>query len=91
MYPQHQQGIMNGAKISGFGRVIAGLHYPSDYESGVYLGKELFKYMKVEEINEDAPMNSTGGAISMPPTMQKKKRDKRYDTDNMYKLLRRYI
>ena len=47
--------------------------------------------MKVEEIKEDAPMNSTGGAISMPPTMQKKKRDKRYDTDNMYKLLRRYI
>ena len=91
MYPQHQQGIMNGAKISGFGRVIAGLHYPSDYEAGVKLGKELFKYMKVEDIKEDAPMNSTGGAISMPPTMQKKKTDKRYDTDNMYKLLRRYI
>jgi len=91
MYPQHQKGIMNGAKISGYGRVIAGLHYPSDYEAGVYLGKELFKYMKVEEINEDAPMNSTGGAISMPPTMQKKKRDKRYDSDRMYDLIKRYI
>ena len=91
MYPQHQAGLMKGAKISGFGRVIAGLHYPSDYEAGVRLGRELFEFMKVEEIKEDAPMNSTGGAISMPPTMQKKKRDKRYDTDNMYKLLRRYI
>jgi hypothetical protein len=36
-------------------------------------------------------MNSTGGAISMPPTMQKKKRDKRYDSDRMYDLIKRYI
>ncbi len=74
LYPQHRNGIMNGAKISGFGRVIAGLHYPSDYEAGVKLGKELIEFMDYGKLKEDAPVNSTGAGISMPPTMKKKKK-----------------
>ena len=40
-YPQHRAGLMKGAKICGYGRVIAGMHYPSDYDAGVKLGEEL--------------------------------------------------
>ena len=80
MYPQHRKiGIMNGAKICGYGRVIAGLHYPSDYDAGVKLGEELIDYVDMS-LKEDAPVNSTGVGISMVPTaLGKKKKKKEYD------------
>ena len=89
LYPQHRAGLMNGAKVSGFGRVIAGLHYPSDYEAGVKLGKELMEFMDFGKLKEDAPMNATGGAISMPPTMKKKK--KKRMPDDAFKVLKRKL
>ena len=55
---------MNGAKICGYGRVVAGLHYPSDYDAGVKLGEELIDYVDMS-LKEDAPVNSTGVGISM--------------------------
>ena len=73
LYPQHRAGLMKGAKICGYGRVLAGLHYPSDYDSGVKLGEELIDFLNMNLI-EDAPVNSTGPGISMPPTMKKKKK-----------------
>ena len=80
MYPQHRAGIMNGAKICGYGRVVAGLHYPSDYDAGVKLGEELIDYVDLS-LKEDAPVNSTGVGISMAPTAlgKKKKKKKEYD------------
>ena len=72
-YPQHRSGLMKGAKICGYGRVIAGMHYPSDYDAGVKLGEELIDFLNMG-LKEDAPVNSTGGGISMPPTMKKKKK-----------------
>ena len=79
MYPQHRAGIMNGAKICGYGRVVAGLHYPSDYDAGVKLGEELIDYVDMS-LKEDAPVNSTGVGISMAPTaLGKKKKKKEYD------------
>lgn len=77
LYPQHRAGLLNGAKISGVGRVIAGLHYPTDYDAGVILADKLMDYLDME-IKEDAPLNATGAGISMPPTMKKKK-DKKFD------------
>tara|TARA_B100001113_G_C21066471_1_gene603641 strand:- start:510 stop:1241 length:732 start_codon:yes stop_codon:yes gene_type:complete len=76
LYPQHRAGIMKGAKICGYGRVIAGLHYPSDYDAGVVLGRGLLDYLDMGQLKEDAPMNSTGPGIAMPPTMKKKKKKK---------------
>ena len=64
---------MKGAKICGYGRVIAGMHYPSDYDAGVKLGEGLIDFLNMG-LKEDAPVNSTGGGISMPPTMKKKKK-----------------
>ena len=74
-YPQHRAGLMKGAKICGYGRVIAGMHYPSDYDAGVKLGEGLIDFLNMG-LKEDAPVNSTGGGISMPPTMKKKKKKK---------------
>ena len=80
MYPQHRAGLLKGAKICGYGRVIAGLHYPSDYQAGVKLGEELIDFVQFDELKEDAPVNSTGAGISMAPTaLGKKKKKKKYD------------
>jgi hypothetical protein len=45
------------------------------------------KHLKVWE---DAPMNATGGAISMPPDAQKKKKKKRMP-DDAFKVLKRKL
>ncbi len=73
LYPQHRAGLMKGAKICGYGRVLAGMHYPSDYDAGVKLGEELIDFLNMDLV-EDAPVNATGAGISMPPTMKKKKK-----------------
>ena len=79
LYPQHRAGLIKGAKVCGFGRVLAGLHYPSDYESGVKLAEGLVDYLDYD-IKEDAPVNSTGAGISMAPTaLGKKKKKKKFD------------
>ena len=68
-----------GAHICGWGRVQAGLHYPSDYTAGIQIADDLMGFLKDEELSEDAPVNATGSGIAMPPTMRKKrKQDKRF-------------
>lgn len=76
-YPDHREGLYKGAYQCGWGRVEAGLHYPSDYTAGVQLADDLIGYLIEDKLNEDAPVNATGPGIAMPPTM-KKKRDKRF-------------
>jgi len=48
-YPQHREALIRGAKICGYGRVIAGLHYPSDYDAGIELAKQVMKYIDHEK------------------------------------------
>ena len=48
-YPQHRQELIRAAKICGYGRVIAGMHYPSDYDAGIELAKQVMKYMTHEK------------------------------------------
>ena len=77
-YPEHSEGLYRGAHICGWGRVQAGLHYPSDYTAGIQIADDLMGYLIEGELKEDAPVNSTGSGIAMPPTMRKKrKQDKR--------------
>ena len=79
-YPQQREALIKGAKICGYGRVIAGLHYPSDYQAGVKLGEELIDFVQFDELKEDAPVNSTGAGISMAPTaLGRKKKKKKFD------------
>ena len=76
-YPEHAEGIMTNAKISGQGRIDAGVHYPSDHAVSVKIAEEVMeKYFK-GDIEEDAPMNATGSAVSThEPIVRKKKNDK---------------
>ena len=48
-YPEHKNALLEGAKICGYGRVLAGLHYPTDYEAGVKLAQELMEYIDYDK------------------------------------------
>ena len=48
-YPEHKNEFIRGAKICGYGRVIAGLHYPSDYDAGIELAHKLIQFMNYEK------------------------------------------
>ena len=45
-YPEHRQNLILAAEECGFGRVMAGLHYPSDHKAGISLAKRLLSMMK---------------------------------------------
>ena len=45
-YPEHKSELVRGAKRCGYGRVIAGMHYPSDYDAGIELAKQLMDYVE---------------------------------------------
>jgi hypothetical protein len=76
-YPDHAEGIISNARISGQGRIDAGVHYPSDDAVSLKIAEEVMeKYFK-GDIEEDAPMNATGAAVSThEPIVRKKKNDK---------------
>ena len=48
-YPQVSSEMLKGAQICGYGRVIAGLHYPSDYKSGIILATKLKEYLNYDK------------------------------------------
>ena len=48
-YPEHKNALLEGAKICGYGRVLAGLHYPTDYEAGVKLAQGLMEYIDYDK------------------------------------------
>jgi len=48
-YPEHKDELIRGAKICGYGRVIAGLHYPSDYDAGIELAHKIMQFMDYEK------------------------------------------
>ena len=48
-YPKHKDEFIKGAKICGYGRVIAGLHYPSDYDAGIELAHKVMPFMNYEK------------------------------------------
>ena len=82
-YPQHRAGLLKGADICGFGRVLAGLHFPSDYDAGKKVADQLIKLLKKDNLEEDAPVNATGVATSTDASVghlrPKKKKKKLYD------------
>jgi hypothetical protein len=92
-YPQHEGNLRDMADICAWGRVQAGLHYPSDYKAGVKLADEVSKYFK-ETIEEDAPVNSTGSAVSTDTPLVKRnkyqKKNKKDSKDIYKRILKRY-
>ena len=56
-FPKLEKEIMKAAYECGYGRVIAGFHYISDYEIGNLLGEKMYVLMNKmdygQEVNED--------------------------------------
>ena len=48
-YPEHKQQLEQAANICGYGRVLAGLHYLTDYEAGVELAIKLMEYIDYDK------------------------------------------
>jgi membrane-associated phospholipid phosphatase len=45
-YPEHRKNLLMAAEEAGAGRIIGGLHFPTDHKAGIYLAKRLFKTIK---------------------------------------------
>ena len=82
IYPEHKNGLFEGAIKSAMGRVRMGVHFPSDIEAGHDLANKLMKYLKFDMM-EDAPVNATGSAVAGTGSdvahWKPKKRKKLYD------------
>ena len=48
-YPNHKSNLEAMANKCGYGRVIAGLHYPADYNAGVILANKLMDFINYEK------------------------------------------
>ena len=44
-FPEHEANLIEAGNECGYGRVLAGFHYPSDYESGNLLGDKMYELM----------------------------------------------
>ena len=45
-YPNHKKNLIQAAEECGGGRVMTGLHFPTDHKFGIYYAKRLFKTFK---------------------------------------------
>jgi len=93
LYPEVKQELRDAADICAYGRVQAGLHYPSDYKAGIILADHISEFLNLDNLKEDAPLNSTGDAVqSNHPLVRSKslyKRKNEFDTKRLYKLLKK--
>ena len=100
IYPAHQDQLFEMADKSGEGRVNAGIHYPSDKTAGYKLADDVMEYILDWEahdniIDEDAPVNATGAAVSTDtPLVRSRNRYKdknKKEAEKLYtRILRRY-
>ena len=60
-YPDHRKNLIKAADECGQGRIMAGLHYPTDHKAGVYLAKRLYSLLKTtkEAIKYDQKFDLT--------------------------------
>ena len=47
-FPEHEVSLIEAGNECGYGRVLAGFHYPSDYEVGNLLGDKMYELMNKE-------------------------------------------
>lgn len=93
MHPEHKGNLRDAADICAYGRVQAGLHYPTDYNAGMRLADEIAKYFK-DDLKEDAPVNATGGAVSTDQPLVRSRnkylKKNKEDSKKIFGLLKRY-
>lgn len=73
-YPAQKKYLLRGADMSAEGRVNAGVHYPSDKHCAYMIADKLKEFFKSDKLNEDAPLNATGGAVSTNVQIVRKKK-----------------
>jgi hypothetical protein len=92
-HPEHEGNLRDMADICAWGRVQAGLHYPSDYNAGIKLADESAKYLK-DGLSEDAPVNATGSAVSTDTPLVRSRnkylKKNKEDSKKIFGLLKRY-
>ena len=92
-YPEHEGNLRDAADICAYGRVQAGLHYPTDYNAGIQLADEMAKYLK-DDLKEDAPVNATGSAVSTDTPLVRSRnkylKKNKEDSKKIFGLLKRY-
>lgn len=86
-YPSQKKYLLRAADMSAEGRINAGVHYPSDKHCAYDIADILVKYFKTDKLNEDAPLNATGSAVStqVPVVKKKKKHTPNLVFDKIYK------
>ena len=100
IYPAHQDKLFEMADKSGEGRVNAGIHYPSDKTAGYKVADDMMEYILDWDahnnvIDEDAPVNATGAAVSTDTPLvrsRNKYKDKnKKEAEKLYtRILKRY-
>ena len=100
IYPAHQDKLFEMADKSGEGRVNAGIHYPSDKTAGYKVADDMMEYILDWDahnnvIDEDAPVNATGAAVSTDtPLVRSRNRYKdknKKEAEKLYtRILKRY-
>ena len=100
IYPAHQDQLHEMADKSGEGRVNAGIHYPSDKTAGYKVADDMMEYILDWDahnnvIDEDAPVNATGAAVSTDtPLVRSRNRYKdknKKEAEKLYtRILKRY-
>lgn len=86
-YPAQKKYLLRAADMSAEGRVNAGVHYPSDKHCAYMIADKLKEFFKSDKLNEDAPLNATGSAVSsnVPIVRKKKKHTPNLVFDKIYK------
>jgi len=72
-YPEHKKHLLKAADMSAEGRINAGVHFPSDKISAYIIADTLMEFLK-DDVNEDAPVNATGAAVSTNVPIVKRKK-----------------
>ena len=100
IYPAHQDQLHKMADKSGEGRVNAGIHYPSDKTAGYKVADDMMEYILDWDahnnvIDEDAPVNATGVAVSTDTPLVRSRskylKKNKKDAEKLYtRILKRY-
>jgi hypothetical protein len=52
-FPEHEAELIKAGNECGYGRVLAGFHYPSDYDAGNLLGEKMYVFMNKADYKKE--------------------------------------
>ena len=63
LYPKHKENLIELADECGYGRVVAGWHYPSDHTTSVKIADKLINMVDIQESIIDIPRKTYAPAV----------------------------